>query len=39
MVFKGNAYDRAKVVCERLRDEITRQQFRIAEDQGRVGTR
>ena len=27
LVFKGNAYDRARKVCERLRDEIPRQQF------------
>ncbi|WP_010258094.1 translation elongation factor 4 [Treponema primitia] len=37
LVFKGNAYDRAKVVCERLRDEITRQQFKIA-IQGSIGS-
>jgi GTP-binding protein LepA len=29
LVFRANAYDRARVVCERLRDEIPRQQFKI----------
>lgn len=30
LVFKGNAYDRGRKVCERLKDEIDRQQFKIA---------
>jgi GTP-binding protein LepA len=37
LVFKNNAYDRARVVCERLRDEISRQQFKIA-IQGAIGS-
>ncbi|MDR0878704.1 MAG: translation elongation factor 4 [Treponema sp.] len=37
LVFRPNAYDRARVVCERLRDEITRQQFKIA-IQGAIGS-
>jgi GTP-binding protein LepA len=37
LVFKGNAYERARVVCERLRDEISRQQFKIA-IQGAIGS-
>jgi GTP-binding protein LepA len=37
LVFKGNAYDRARMVCERLRDEISRQQFKIA-IQGSIGS-
>ncbi|GHV73120.1 elongation factor 4 [Spirochaetia bacterium] len=37
LVFKGSAYDRARVVCERLRDEISRQQFKIA-IQGSIGS-
>ncbi|GMO62712.1 MAG: translation elongation factor 4 [Treponemataceae bacterium] len=37
LTFKGNAYDRAKQVCERLKDEITRQQFKIA-IQGAIGS-
>ncbi|MDR0300897.1 MAG: elongation factor 4, partial [Treponema sp.] len=37
LVFKGNAYDRARKVCERLRDEISRQQFKIA-IQGSIGS-
>jgi GTP-binding protein LepA len=36
LVFKGGAYDRARVVCERLRDEIPRQQFKIP-IQGAIG--
>jgi len=36
LVFKGNAYDRARKVCERLRDEIPRQQFKIP-IQGSIG--
>ncbi|GHV60421.1 elongation factor 4 [Spirochaetia bacterium] len=37
LVFRGNAYERARVVCERLRDEISRQQFKIA-IQGSIGS-
>jgi GTP-binding protein LepA len=37
LVFRGNAYNRARVVCERLRDEIPRQQFKIP-IQGAVGS-
>jgi GTP-binding protein LepA len=37
LVFRGNAYDRARKVCERLREEITRQQFKIA-IQGAIGS-
>jgi GTP-binding protein LepA len=37
LVFKGNAYDRARNVCERLRDEIPRQQFKIP-IQGAIGS-
>ncbi|MDR2364200.1 MAG: translation elongation factor 4 [Spirochaetaceae bacterium] len=37
LVFKGNAYDRARLVCERLRDEIPRQQFKIP-IQGAIGS-
>jgi GTP-binding protein LepA len=37
LVFKGSAYDRARIVCERLRDEISRQQFKIA-IQGSIGS-
>jgi GTP-binding protein LepA len=37
LVFKGNAYDRARKVCERLRDEIPRQQFKIP-IQGAIGS-
>jgi GTP-binding protein LepA len=36
LVFKDNAYDRARKVCERLRDEIPRQQFKIP-IQGAIG--
>jgi GTP-binding protein LepA len=36
LVFKENAYDRARKVCERLRDEIPRQQFKIP-IQGAIG--
>ena len=35
--FKGNAYDKARHVCARLKDEITRQQFKIA-IQGAIGS-
>ena len=37
LVFKGNAYDRARKVCERLKDEIPRQQFKIP-IQGAIGS-
>jgi len=37
LVFKPNAYDRARKVCERLRDEIPRQQFKIP-IQGAIGS-
>jgi len=37
LVFKDNAYDRARKVCERLRDEIPRQQFKIP-IQGSIGS-
>jgi len=37
LVFKDNAYQTARRVCERLRDEIPRQQFKIA-IQGAIGS-
>jgi GTP-binding protein LepA len=37
LVFRTNAYDRARKVCERLRDEIPRQQFKIP-IQGAIGS-
>ena len=37
LVFKNNAYTRARVVCERLVDEIPRQQFKIP-IQGAIGS-
>ncbi|MDR1389200.1 MAG: translation elongation factor 4 [Treponema sp.] len=37
LVFKEKAYDRARMVCERLRDEIPRQQFKIP-IQGSIGS-
>jgi len=37
LVFKSNAYDRARKVCERLSDEIPRQQFKIP-IQGAIGS-
>jgi GTP-binding protein LepA len=37
LVFRDNAYDRARKVCERLRDEIPRQQFKIP-IQGAIGS-
>jgi GTP-binding protein LepA len=37
LVFRGNAYQTARRVCERLRDEIPRQQFKIA-IQGTIGS-
>jgi GTP-binding protein LepA len=36
LVFRDRAYDRARIVCERLRDEIPRQQFKIP-IQGAIG--
>ena len=36
LVFKDNAQSRGRVVCERLKDEIPRQQFKIA-IQGAIG--
>ncbi|MDR0376833.1 MAG: translation elongation factor 4 [Spirochaetaceae bacterium] len=37
LVFRDRAYDRARMVCERLRDEIPRQQFKIP-IQGAIGS-
>jgi len=37
LVFRDNAYDRARIVCERLVDEIPRQQFKIP-IQGSIGS-
>ncbi|MDR2398017.1 MAG: translation elongation factor 4 [Spirochaetaceae bacterium] len=37
LVFQDRAYERARVVCERLRDEIPRQQFKIP-IQGAIGS-
>ncbi|MDR2375954.1 MAG: translation elongation factor 4 [Treponema sp.] len=37
LVFSGNAQGRARMVCERLRDEIPRQQFKIP-IQGAIGS-
>lgn len=37
LVYKGNAYERARKICERLRDEIPRQQFKIP-IQGAIGS-
>ena len=37
LVFRDNAYDRARMICERLRDEIPRQQFKIP-IQGAIGS-
>jgi GTP-binding protein LepA len=37
LVFRENAYQKARRVCERLRDEIPRQQFKIA-IQGAIGS-
>ncbi len=36
LVFRGNAYDRARRVCEKLKEEIPRQQFKIP-IQGAIG--
>lgn len=37
LVFRPNAYERARIVCERLRNHIPRQQFKIAV-QGAIGS-
>lgn len=37
LAFRGNAYEKARNVCEQLREEITRQQFKIA-IQGAIGS-
>jgi GTP-binding protein LepA len=37
LVFRDNSYNRARLVCERLRDEIPRQQFKIP-IQGAIGS-
>ncbi len=37
LTFKANAVERARKVCERLKDEISRQQFKIA-IQGAIGS-
>ncbi len=37
LVYKPNAYDRARTVCERLRNNIPRQQFKVAV-QGAIGS-
>ncbi|MDR2468014.1 MAG: translation elongation factor 4 [Spirochaetaceae bacterium] len=37
LVFKDNAYERARIVCGRLRDEIPRHQFKIPV-QGSIGS-
>jgi GTP-binding protein LepA len=37
LVFRDRAYNRARMVCERLRDEIPRQQFKIP-IQGAIGS-
>ena len=37
LVFRDRAYERARTVCERLRDEIPRQQFKIP-IQGSIGS-
>ncbi|MCL2831526.1 MAG: translation elongation factor 4 [Treponema sp.] len=37
LVFKENAYNRARIICERLVDEIPRQQFKIP-IQGAIGS-
>lgn len=37
LAYKGNAYDKARQVCERLKDEIPRQQFKIP-IQGAIGS-
>ena len=37
LCYKGNAYDKARNICAQLKDEITRQQFKIA-IQGAIGS-
>lgn len=37
LCYRANAYDKARHVCEQLREEITRQQFKIA-IQGAIGS-
>jgi GTP-binding protein LepA len=37
LAYRGNAYDKARNICEQLREEITRQQFKIA-IQGAIGS-
>lgn len=37
LCYRGNAYEKARHVCEQLREEITRQQFKIA-IQGAIGS-
>lgn len=37
LAFKGNAYERARNVCAQLKEEITKQQFKIA-IQGAIGS-
>jgi len=37
LCYKGNAYDKARNICEQLKEEITRQQFKIA-IQGAIGS-
>ena len=37
LCYKGNAYDKARHVCSQLKDEISRQQFKIA-IQGAIGS-
>ena len=37
LCYKGNAYEKARNICEQLKDEITRQQFKIA-IQGAIGS-
>lgn len=37
LVYRQNAYDRARTVCERLRNNIPRQQFKVAV-QGAIGS-
>jgi GTP-binding protein LepA len=36
LIYRGNAYQRARIVCKRLRDEIPRHQFKIP-IQGAIG--
>lgn len=37
LIYRGNAYQRARIVCKRLRDEIPRHQFKIP-IQGAIGS-